>query len=98
MKKKKTKMRATSMEAYFSILENLGERQMEVFKAIKEIQPCYNLQISKNLHLPINSITGRVKELRDFGMVRFYKKEICPETGRKVDCWIIPAWMKDVLL
>ena len=96
--KKKTKMRATSMDAFYSILENLGERQMEVFKTIKEIQPCYNLQISKHLNIPINCVTGRVKELRDFAMVRFYKKEVCSETGRTVDCWIIPAWMKDVML
>ncbi len=45
-KKKKTKMRATSMEAFFYILENLAERRLQVFKAIKEIgKPCSNFMI-----------------------------------------------------
>ena len=91
-------MRATSIEAFFYILENLGERQLQVFLAVKEIQPCYNLKISKHLHLPINCITGRMRELKDLSMVRLYKKEICPETNMKVEFWIIPAWMKDVLI
>ncbi len=86
------------MEAFYYILETLGERQEQVFKTIKEIQPCSNLMISKKLNLPINCVTGRVKELRDFAVVRFYKKDICPETRMKVTYWIIPAWMKDVLL
>ncbi len=86
------------MEAFFYILENLGERQEQVFIAIKNIQPCSNLMISKKLNLPINCVTGRVKELRDLAMVRFYKKDICPETKMNVTYWIIPAWMKDVLV
>ncbi len=99
MKKRKTKMRATSIEAFFYILENLiGKRQEQVFKVIKGIQPCSNLMISKKSNLPINCITGRVKELRDFGIVRCYKKDICPETKMRVNYWIIPAWMKDVLM
>ena len=99
MKKKyKTKMRATSIEAFCHILEHLCESRMKVFKAIKKIQPCYNLQIAKHLNIPINCVTGRVKELRDLGMVRFYKKVICEETGEKADCWIVPAWMMGLMV
>jgi len=95
----KTKMRATSMEAFVSILEKLPECRLKVFKAMKQInKPCSNYMLSQYLDLPINRITGRTKELRELGMVRFHHNEICPETKANVGYWIIPAWMKDVLL
>lgn len=98
MKKRKNKMRATSIESFMLILENIGERQTQVLKAIKKLQPCSNLMISQYLRLPINSITPRVKELRDFGIVRMRYVDICPETKRKVTYWFIPNWMNEVLL
>jgi hypothetical protein len=94
----KRKMRATSIEAFVSILETLGERQNQVLKAIKILQPCSNLMISKYLRLPINSRTPRVKEIRDFGIARMKYIAICPETNRKVTYWFIPQWMNEVLL
>ena len=94
----KTKMRATSLQSFMFILENIGERQMEVFKALKEIQPASNLMISKHLHLPINCITGRRLELQKFGLVRKESERECPYTHKKVVYWIIPNWMMEVMI
>ena len=95
---KKTKMRATSMESFAFILENLGERQTLVLKTIKKLQPCSNLMISKELHLPINCVTGRRLELQKVGLVRKYDVRKCPYTKRNVIYWQIPLWMSDALV
>jgi len=76
----KCKVRPTSLLAYAEVLEDLGERQIKVYKTIREFGSggCNNKMISKKLKLPINSITGRVNELRKMGIVLHYKKDICP--------------------
>ena len=68
----------TSMISFYEVLNNLGERQLEVLKAIKKLQPCNNLQISKFLSLPINSVTPRCLELRTKGIVRLHHTGACP--------------------
>ena len=84
---KKYNVRETSILAYCEVLENLGERQQEVYKSIKELKSCSNSMISKYLNLPINCITGRVNELRKRGVVMQSKKDTCPITGKKVLFW-----------
>ena len=93
----KTKMRATSVESFYFILTNIGERQMQVFKALKEIQPASNLMISKYLKLPINCVTGRRLELQKWGLIRKGFEKECPYTHRKVIYWIIPKWMIEIM-
>lgn len=90
-KKKKHKTSDTSLLAYAEVLENLGERQEQVFEVIRRLRSCNNLMIQKELGLPINSITPRVNELRELGVVRLHKRDICPYTGRKVKFWK-PLW------
>ena len=88
----KTKMKPTSLLAYSQILETLGERQGLVFKTLRRLKFASNLQLSKELRLPINSITPRINELRKWGIVRQYKKDLCPETGRLVCYWKPMRW------
>ena len=85
------------MESFYHILENLGERQTLVLKTIKKLQPCSNLMISKELHLPINCITGRRLELQKLGLVRKYEVRECQYTHRNVCYWKIPLWMSEVI-
>lgn len=68
----------TSLLAYQSIIETLGERQLEVLKAIDKIEPCNNSQISEYLNLKISSVVGRVFELRQLGMVTQSHTGKCP--------------------
>ena len=77
----------TSVEAYKSILPELGLMQQTVYDAIIEHPGMSNHDISRYLHIEINKITPRVKELRDYGLVSFshYKKDAI--TNRRVMCW-----------
>jgi Mn-dependent DtxR family transcriptional regulator len=77
----------TSLLAYSEVLETLGERQRLVYNAIKELGEADNLQISKYLNIPINSITPRVKELRDKKLVGVSKVDKSNITGRQVIFW-----------
>jgi hypothetical protein len=86
-----------SMIAFYEVLENLGERQLEVLKAIKKLQPCNNLQISQYLMLPINSVTPRCLELRDKGIVRLHHTGACPYTGRSSRFYSIKDNLNQVL-
>lgn len=63
----------TRLESFRAIQPELPKRQKEVYLHIqwktfmgKDVS---NREISKALGLPINSVTGRVKELRDDGLV-----------------------------
>jgi predicted transcriptional regulator len=91
-KKFKTKMRDTSLLAYADVIETLGERQIQVFRKLRELKFASNFQLSKELGLPVNRITPRIKEMRDWGIVMFYKKEICPETKKLVIYWKPRNW------
>jgi len=93
----KTKMRATSLVAFTDILESIGERQMQVLKAFRQIQPATNLMISKHLNLPINCITGRCSELRKMHIIMMDRIDICEFTGRKVIYWRIKKWLNEVM-
>lgn len=65
----------------------LGHRQEQVLNVIKAHCGISNRQIAELLHLPINSVTGRVKELRERGLVTIYNSEIDMVTLRTVTLW-----------
>lgn len=90
--KRKHKIKPTSLLAYSQILEELGERQTQVFRTLRKLRFASNFQIAKELKMPINSITPRIHELRRWGIVRQYKKDICPETKRLVLYWKPLNW------
>ena len=79
----------TSMEAYESILYDLGQRQQQVYDVIEQHEGVSNLDISRILNLPINSVTPRVKELRDYDLVKFYKYKQDRITKRWVMTWTV---------
>jgi predicted transcriptional regulator len=81
--KKKQKVKDTSLLAYAEVLENLGERQLEVYKALYDLKEANNTMISEKLNLSINNITPRINEMRGYGIIRQSKKDICPCTKKK---------------
>jgi hypothetical protein len=87
----------TSYIAFEEVLCTLGERQRLVLSAIKKIQPCSNLELSKYLNKPINTITPRCQELRSKNLVHLNKKDICKYTNRLVCYWSIPEWINGML-
>ena len=87
MRKAKHKSLPTSLLAYADVLEELGERQTQVYCVIRNLKSCNNQMIANFLHLPINSITPRVNELRKKHIVMMDKKELCPYTKRLTCYW-----------
>lgn len=80
-------VQSTSKQAY-SKLNDLGSRQRQVFNAINDLGSACNLEISKEIKKPINSVTGRTNELVSKGIVEESYKALC-ETGRTVIYWTL---------
>lgn len=81
-------MTQTQLMSWEQIKPDLGRRQLEVYGAIKKM-PRSNRELSVGLGLPINSITGRVKELRDKGLVCENRVKFDCVTNRMVCEWSI---------
>jgi len=79
---------STSKTAYDSIVDKLGDRQEQVFEAIKSMKQATNEQLSDYLHLPIQSITGRVNELNRYGLVEPVGIERT-KSGRPAKLWSV---------
>ncbi len=77
----------TSIFAYESI-QGLGNKQMEVFYKIKELQPCSNKTIAESLNWEINRVTGRVNELAKKGFIKS-EKTAKNSIGRLEKLWEI---------
>lgn len=85
--KDKMNVRQTSLFAYKEAQKNLGSKQQAVLDVIKNYPGCDNLFISQKLRWPINSITPRVNELRQLGMVKEWGKAKNVMTGRVTLRW-----------
>jgi len=77
----------TSLLAYMDVLQDLGDKQRQVFKALCNIQPASNRQIALYLGWSINRVTPRVLELRKLGKVTDWG--FISECGRRVFAWKI---------
>lgn len=78
----------TKIDSWFKLQESLGKRQYEVYAKLKE-HPLSNRELSKELGLPINSITPRVKELREGGLVFQHSVKFDSLTNRNVAVWSV---------
>lgn len=77
----------TSLDTYFAeVKPHAHSKRQIVLEAIEEIQPCNNREIAKHLGWEINSITGRVHELRTLGkVIEAFKAH--DTNGRKTIFW-----------
>ena len=96
-KKYKTKIRATSIESFYHVLETIGDKQLECLKAIRKIQPCSDRQLKDYLHWEINQVNGRRNELLKAGVIIKIKEGISEKTKRKVTFWKIKGYLNEVL-
>lgn len=76
-------VRQTSLLAYVNALENLGQKQFTVLKAIDSLGVCNDKQIADYLNWPINRITPRRLELRKMGLIKEIDVRKDSDTGRK---------------
>ena len=85
----KTQTQDTSKESLKEIRNrNIEGRRLQVYECIKRLGCCSNSEISRELNLFPNQVTGRVNELRNyFKVVGFAKKDLCTVTNRTVLFW-----------
>ena len=84
-------LQQTSLDAWNNLQLGIGQRQMQVYLAIKDMREATNAMLSKRLQLPINCITPRTLELRHLGMVVESYRDKCPITGRSAIFWKVGA-------
>jgi len=80
----------TSKEAYEEMIRTnkIGKRQEQICRVLSEFPfPMTNLEISHFSGLPINSVTPRVKELREKGVIAEAFRKVDPATGRRAIAW-----------
>jgi predicted transcriptional regulator len=78
----------TQLESWYKTQEGIGARHKQVLNALN-IHPMTSKQLSKFLRLPINSISGRITELREEGKVRVGDVVYDNETKRSVQVWVL---------
>jgi Mn-dependent DtxR family transcriptional regulator len=69
------------------IKTTLGERQQRVYDEIAKHENITNMELAAILCASINTVTPRVKELRDKKMVVMDRERVCKVTGRTVQAW-----------
>jgi DNA-binding MarR family transcriptional regulator len=91
-------MQDTSIEAFIQINEDgtIGKRQAQVYEVLK-MGPKTNREISLYLHLPINSVTPRVFELREKGLVRRSGSKIDNITRKRAIIWEVKNEILDLV-
>ena len=83
-------LQQTSLFAYFNeVRPSLGERQQAVYDFLKQKGSSTNKEIAHWFSLDTCSITGRVKELREMGLVTQDNTRECKITGRTAISWKI---------
>jgi hypothetical protein len=77
----------TSLDAYQDILPTLTRRQDEIYRLLCAWGPLDNELIARSLNREINTITPRVKELRDAGIVIPAGIRRSRISGKNVNYW-----------
>lgn len=80
-----------SIESYWMLEEEGGltRRQRQVYEAIRENNSMTNKEIAAYLGWPINSVTGRVRELVQIGKVYSIGRVYDDKTRRRVNEWAV---------
>jgi len=90
-------VQVTSLISYYEVLNTLSRRHKEVLLALKHLGVANNLQISKLLNLPINSVVPRMYELRKKGIVIYHDTHACPITKRSTRFFKIKSYISEVM-
>ena len=77
----------TSLEAYFSVQEELGKKQQVIYAAIKALGEATDKDVSHFLHVPINTVTPRRLEIYQKGLIMYTGQKV--QEGRKAMMWRI---------
>lgn len=59
----------TSLLAYEKLKDKLGDKQQIVYETLRELGSATNEQIADSLGWPLQNVTGRITELKKYGLV-----------------------------
>ncbi len=79
-------MRQTSLDAYHSIFDKLGDKQRKIYETLC-VSPMTNTELSEFLHWPINTVTPRSNELVKKELIRYAGTKIYPGTQKRQIVW-----------
>ncbi len=80
----------TSLEAFRGIIPELGDREFEVYTALKSLKVANNQQIHKHTGIPLSSVCGRMNKLRtQYKLVTFSHKGACPYTKKSTNFYTL---------
>ncbi len=79
-------VRRTSIDAYYTLPET-ARKQSDVLKQLREGGPQCNAQLAAALGWPVNTVTPRVHELRNRGLVTEAGRAVYPPTNRTSIFW-----------
>lgn len=85
----------TSLIGYYSIINTLGERQKQVLLALKSLGIANNMMISGYLNIPLQSVCGRMNELRHKGIVIYHHTGACPIMKSTTRFFTIKSYIKE---
>ena len=80
-------VRATSRASYQKIKHKMGDKQRELYEALKEIEPASDRDLAIKLDWSISHITPRRGELVKYGFIVESGRKFDVETGRRVMAW-----------
>lgn len=85
-------VRETSLEAYEKIKTEIGDRQLKVFDAIKELDGCTDLEIATHLkYSDPNRVRPRRNELMKKGFIKQSDSRQCSISGHNAMTWVISS-------
>jgi len=78
----------TSLDTWSKVQKELRPRQAQVLKSIINYPNHTNSELSKILHLPLQSVTPRTGELNDMGLIKRVERRACAVTGGNSWTWV----------
>ena len=89
-------VRETSLESFYWLKEEgiLGERQMQIYRAIVDNPEVSDRELCGICSLPINSVTPRRNELEELGLIESAGVKI-NSNGRSCHSWIATEYIKE---
>lgn len=74
-------------KSFEEIQNNLGNLQKQVYAVIQQNEPIYNEKIADLLNKFPHTVTPRVLELRELGLIEFAGTSKSPTTNKTVSLW-----------
>lgn len=85
-------------KAFTEILPHLSERQQRVYDIIHRSGPCSTEAIAEILGVYPHTITPRVKELRELGLIELAGYSMSPRSRRTVCLWKVKPQQQQLQL